>query len=186
MKSTKLRTRAPMLLAGAAAVFALALLAGCGSSSNDSSSSSSGTSSTAEQPTAPATGGGAKTATDGVVNVDDNADLGQILVDSKGRTLYYFLADQQNGPSTCSGACAAAWPPFTVDGGKPTAGPGATASMLGTTKRDDGTTEVTYNGWPLYYYAGDAAAGDTNGNNLDEFGAEWYALTPAGVKPAGS
>jgi predicted lipoprotein with Yx(FWY)xxD motif len=173
-----------MLSTAAIAVFGLALLAGCGSSSNDdSSASSSGTSSTAETSTPASGGGAASTATDGVVNTADASDLGTILVDSGGRTLYYFAADKPGGPSTCSGACAAAWPPFTFKGGKPTAGSGANASMLGTVKRDDGTTEVTYNGWPLYYYAGDSAAGDTNGNDLDQFGAEWYALTPAGVKP---
>ena len=78
-----------------------------------------------------------------------------MLVDAKGRTLYLFEADK--GPmSACGGACASVWPPLMTTG-KPTAGPGVTASKLGTTKRSDGATEVTYNGHPLYTYAGDSA-----------------------------
>ena len=106
--------------------------------------------------------------------------LGDILVDGKGRTLYLFEADK--GPaSVCDGACAAAWPPLTTSG-KPKAGTGVSAAKLGTTKRDDGTTEVTYNGHPLYYYAGDSAPGQTNGQGIDGFGAEWYVLSGAGNK----
>jgi predicted lipoprotein with Yx(FWY)xxD motif len=66
--------------------------------------------------------------------------------------------------------------------GKPTAGPGVTASKLGTTKRSDGATEVTYNGHPLYTYAGDSAPGQTSGQGLDDYGAEWYALSGRGDK----
>jgi predicted lipoprotein with Yx(FWY)xxD motif len=113
------------------------------------------------------------------VGVSDNSSLGKILVDSQGRTVYLFKKD--TGPmSTCSGACATEWPPVTSTT-KPTAGNGATGSMLGTTKRSDGSTQVTYNGHPLYRYVGDAAAGDTNGQNLDFFGGKWYVLSPAGT-----
>jgi len=104
--------------------------------------------------------------------------LGKILVDSRGRSLYLFEKD--TGPkSTCYGSCAVAWPPFTTSG-TPTAGTGAKASLIGTTTRTDGKDEVTYNGHPLYYYAGDSAAGDTNGQDLNQFGAAWYVLSPAG------
>ncbi len=106
--------------------------------------------------------------------------LGDILVDGKGRTLYLFEADK--GPtSVCDGACATAWPPLTTTG-TPKAGTGVSAAKLGTTKRDDGTTEVTYNGHPLYTYAGDSAPGQTNGQGIDGFGAEWYVLSGAGNK----
>ena len=113
----------------------------------------------------------------------DNAKLGRILVDSKGNTLYYFEKDKQgSGSSTCSGACAQVWPPYTTSGA-PKGQKGAAASKLGTIKRSDGSTEVTYNGWPLYLYAGDSKPGDTNGNDFKQFGAQWYALTPQGEKP---
>ena len=79
--------------------------------------------------------------------------------------------------SNCSGACQSAWPPLT-SGGKPTAGSGVNAAMIGTIAQG----QVTYNGHPLYTYAGDQKPGDTNGQNLDQFGAEWYVLSPAGDK----
>ena len=109
-----------------------------------------------------------------------STNLGKVLVDAQGRTLYLFEAD--TGPmSACDGACASAWPPLTTTG-KPTGGPGLMASKLGTTKRSDGSTEVTYNGHPLYTYVGDSAPGQTNGQGLDDYGAEWYALSAVGSK----
>src|SRR5262249_1417179 len=104
--------------------------------------------------------------------------LGKALVDSTGRTLYLFEKDSGTR-SSCSGACADAWPPLRVSGSSSTGG-GARASMIGTTKRNDGAAPVTYNGHPLYLYAGDQKPGDTNGQGLNAFGAEWYALSPAG------
>jgi predicted lipoprotein with Yx(FWY)xxD motif len=136
------------------------------------------------RPTAASTqsGGGSKT-----VNVTDNGDLGKILTDSQGRTIYLFEKD--TGPtSTCSGACATDWPPVTTKG-KPTAGGGLTASMVGTTTRSDGTKQVTYDGHPLYLYVGDQSAGDTNGQNVNAYGALWYVVSPAGspvTKSSGS
>jgi predicted lipoprotein with Yx(FWY)xxD motif len=106
--------------------------------------------------------------------------LGTILVDADGRTLYLF--EQDKGPaSTCYAACASAWPPVTTDA-KAVAGTGIDAAKLGTTKREDGVNEVTYGGHPLYTYAGDAKPGDTTGQDLDQFGAEWYVLKPSGEK----
>jgi predicted lipoprotein with Yx(FWY)xxD motif len=126
---------------------------------------------------------GASSGGSGVVSVSDNSKLGKIIVDSQGNTLYYFLKDKQNGGSSaCSGACAQVWPPYTASG-SPKGENGASASMLGTISRSDGSKQVTYNGWPLYTYVGDKKPGDTNGNDLEQFGAEWYALTPAGQKP---
>jgi predicted lipoprotein with Yx(FWY)xxD motif len=104
--------------------------------------------------------------------------LGKILVDGKGRTLYLFDADKGTS-SMCDGACASAWPPLTTSG-KPTAGAGVSAAKLGTTKRADGTTEVTYNGHPLYTYSGDQAPGQTTGQGSQDFGAEWDVLSAAG------
>jgi predicted lipoprotein with Yx(FWY)xxD motif len=104
--------------------------------------------------------------------------FGNILVDSRGRTLYDFVADKTT-TSTCYGACASLWPPLTASAAlKP--GPNVSASLLGTTKRTDGTTEVTYNGHPLYYYAGDTRPGQTTGQDVNQFGALWYVLTRTG------
>jgi predicted lipoprotein with Yx(FWY)xxD motif len=101
-----------------------------------------------------------------------------ILVDGSGRTLYLFQKDQPN-QSACSGGCAAAWP-VDQSSGTPKAGSGVTASLLGTIKRGDGTTQVTYNRHPLYYYSGDTGAGQQNGQGLNAFGALWYVVAPAG------
>jgi predicted lipoprotein with Yx(FWY)xxD motif len=104
--------------------------------------------------------------------------LGRILVDTKGRTLYDFPPDMR-GTSTCNGACAALWPPLTTIG-KPHAGTGVTASLLGTTKRSDGKVQVTYGGHPLYYYVADTKRGQTTGQGLNQFGAPWWVISPAG------
>jgi predicted lipoprotein with Yx(FWY)xxD motif len=109
--------------------------------------------------------------------------LGTILVDGSGRTLYLFEKDQPD-QSACAGACVAAWP-VDQTSGAPKAGSGVTASLLGTIKRSDGSTQVTYNKHPLYYYAGDSQAGQQNGQGIDAFGAVWYVLTPAGKAVGG-
>ena len=105
--------------------------------------------------------------------------LGRILVDSKGITLYDFVKDKGT-MSACYGACAALWPPL-VTKGKPIAGPGVRASLLGTTKRKDGKLQVTYKGHPLYTYVTDKKPGQTTGEGSKLFGAGWYALTPTGI-----
>jgi len=76
-----------------------------------------------------------------------------------------------------------AWPPLLTEG-NPQAQGAAQRSMLGTTKRNDGTLQVTYNGWPLYTFVGDKAPGEANGNDFSQFGAQWYALMPNGEEPA--
>jgi predicted lipoprotein with Yx(FWY)xxD motif len=104
--------------------------------------------------------------------------LGRILVDSKGITLYDFVKDKGT-TSACYGACAALWPPL-ITKGKPVAGPGVRASLLGTTKRKDGKLEVTYAGRPLYYFVTDKKPGQTTGQGVDQFGGPWWVLSPAG------
>ncbi len=126
---------------------------------------------TAPAATAGSTGSGA------AVDVGQNAALGSFLVDSKGMTLYIYTKDTPS-TSNCYGGCASYWPPLLTTGA-PTAGTGITGSMLGTTKRTDGTTQVTYNGWPLYYYVGDKAAGDTTGENVQ---GVWFVITPEGMQ----
>jgi predicted lipoprotein with Yx(FWY)xxD motif len=128
---------------------------------------------------APAATPSAATGTAATVDLH-GSNLGQILVDAQGRTLYLFEADK-NGKSNCDGPCAAAWPPY-LSTGTPHAAMGATANLVGTTARADGTTQVNYAGHPLYYYAGDKAPGDTTGQDIDQFGAKWYVLAKDGNK----
>ena len=104
--------------------------------------------------------------------------VGRILVDSKSISLYDFPPDKGT-TSVCYGACAALWPPVLTHG-KPVAGPGVRASLLGTTKRKDGKLEVTYNGHPLYYWVGDHKPGQTTGQGLNQFGGPWWVLSPSG------
>jgi predicted lipoprotein with Yx(FWY)xxD motif len=112
-----------------------------------------------------------------------DSPIGSLLVDGTGRTLYVFDADEAE-TSNCYDACAAAWPPL-LTASTPSAGADVTAPDLGTTARHDGTEQVTYHGRPLYTFAGDHEPGDTNGHDLDEFGATWHAVgadgTPIGT-----
>lgn len=109
--------------------------------------------------------------------------LGTVVVNANGRTLYHYTPDSK-GHAKCTGACAATWPPLVVKAGtKAVAGAGIKAAKLGTLKRPDGTLQVTYGGFPLYTYSGDAKAGQANGEGLE---GKWFALSPAAklVKPA--
>jgi predicted lipoprotein with Yx(FWY)xxD motif len=161
------RNRPIGLLAAAVALPLVVLAAaGCGSNNNGSSATAN-----------------AATTSSATVSVA-NTGLGKVLVDSKGRTLYLFAKDSGK-KSTCSGACATAWPPLRASG-KPTAGSGAKASLLGTTPRSDGKPQVTYNGHPLYGFQGDSKAGDTNGQGSTGFGAPWYVLSPTGAQITGA
>jgi predicted lipoprotein with Yx(FWY)xxD motif len=159
------------LVALAALVAVGALAAGCGSGSGSGGGGIYGGG-------GPASTGGGPT---GVATVTASSTrLGMVLVDGSGRTLYLFEKDQPD-QSACSGACAAAWP---VDNstGTPKAGSGIKASLLGTIRRGDNTTQVTYNHHPLYYYSGDSGAGQQNGQGLNAFGAAWFVVAPAGGK----
>ena len=139
--------------------------------------------------TAPADTPSAETPTVGVpvtgeatVNVSESTDFGPILVDGEGMSLYLFMADtQDSGTSTCGDddGCAAEWPPL-ISQGSPVAGEGVDATLLSTITRDDGSIQVTYNGWPLYLFAGDTTAGDTVGQGIDEFGGLWFLVSPTG------
>ncbi|MBV8216951.1 MAG: hypothetical protein JO325_00690 [Solirubrobacterales bacterium] len=167
-----------------AAVAALAtaglIVAGCGSSSSSSSSSAPATASAATSaPSASSTTSAAAPAAAGVTVKTAKGSSGTYLVGPDGRALYLWVADT-GGKSSCSGACAGAWPPL-VTKGAPTAGPGVAASDLGTTKRSDGTEEVTYKGHPLYYFVADKSAGSTSGQGSDSFGAKWWLVAPSGT-----
>lgn len=106
--------------------------------------------------------------------------VGGVLVDEEGKTLYLFEKDPR-GESECYGACLSVWPPVLTDG-EPEAEGGAQQSKLSTIRRDDGSAQVAYNGHPLYYYQADTEEGDAYGEGLDQFGAEWYALSAVGQK----
>jgi len=164
----------------ALALIAMLAIAGCGSSSDSSSSSSGGAYGSAEESkTKP-------TSTEGsaaVVTAASAPKLGRIVVDSKGFTLYDFHKDKGT-TSACYGSCAQIWPPLVTEG-DPQAGEGAMASKLGTTKRKDGTLQVTYAGHPLYTYTADTKPGDAKGNDFSSFGGEWYALQPSGEEADG-
>lgn len=111
--------------------------------------------------------------------------VGEVLVDSEGMTLYYFEKDQKgSGTSACSGPCAEGWPPLLTEG-EPKAMSGVNSSMLGTIERSDGTTQVTYAGWPLYTFVEDRKPGEDNGTDVKAFGAAWYPLHSNGQR-AGS
>jgi predicted lipoprotein with Yx(FWY)xxD motif len=155
-------------------VIALLAIAGCGGSSSSSSSTSPASASASGTPASASSGGSA------TVDVANNPKLGKILVDSKGMTLYTFAKDTGT-TSMCTGKCAQFWPPVTSS--KPTGGSGVSSSMLGTTKG----SQVTYAGHPVYTFTLDKAAGQVNGNGLNEFGGVWNAVQPSGAKaPAGT
>jgi predicted lipoprotein with Yx(FWY)xxD motif len=106
------------------------------------------------------------------------SNLGRIIVDSHGRTLYLFARDKR-GKSTCYGTCASYWPPL-ITRGKPRASSGARSELVGTTPRKDGKLQVTYHGHPLYRFFGDGGAGQITGEGLNDFGGRWYAVSAAG------
>lgn len=151
-------------------------IAGCGSSSGSSGGGmyGGGSASTA----AKEAGGPAAAGTVAVVAVGSSPELGQVLVDSKGFTLYDFHKDKGT-TSACYGGCAKVWPPLLSEGAPKPSG-GVMASKLGTTKRTDGSEQVTYAGHPLYAYVADKKPGDATGNDFSSFGAQWYALKANG------
>ena len=151
-------------LAGATALVVGALAAaGCGSSGG----------SNANSPAPPKNAKGQS----GSVGVA-NENVGKILVDSQGRTLYLFERDSAM-KITCTGACAVEWPPLRATG-KPTVGGGANASVVATSARSDGKPQVTYNGHPLYLFSADQKVGDTKGQGVNAFGGLWYVLSSSG------
>jgi predicted lipoprotein with Yx(FWY)xxD motif len=107
--------------------------------------------------------------------------LGQVLVDASGRTLYLFAADTGTASTCNSSACVQYWPPVLTTGA-PQAGSGVNQALLGTTARQDGSTEVTYAGHPLYYFLSDKKPGDVTGQGVNGFGGPWYVVSPSGMQ----
>ncbi|HTZ07468.1 MAG TPA: hypothetical protein VMB72_00255 [Acidimicrobiales bacterium] len=173
------------------------LVAACGTSSPTASgTSTTGASTTAAPTTTAAAAGGTSTSAPGgstpfyEVKTGQVKGLGTVLVDGQGMTLYMFEPDKQSGQSTCYGTCAQGWPPLILPVGvsAPVAGPGVQASLLGTTHRTDGQTELTYDKWPLYTWVNDSQPGQATGQGLNNLGGLWYVLSPSGqvvkTKPA--
>jgi predicted lipoprotein with Yx(FWY)xxD motif len=118
------------------------------------------------------------------IKVRSNPAFGEFLVDGAGHPLYLFKADRQGqgetpSEATCYGECAKAWPPLLTKG-EPKASDGAKAELISVTNRRDGSQQVTYNGWPLYLYVKDVGPEDVTGQDVEDFGAEWYLVSPSG------
>lgn len=144
-----------------------------GNEESTSAGSESGSGGGAYSYSAPANGE-AEASGNAYVALGSAPKLGMVLVDSKGFVLYDFHKDKGT-TSACYGECAAVWPPLLSEG-EPQPSNGASAAMLGTTERKDGTTQVTYDGHPLYTYVADKKPGEANGNDFSSFGAQWYTL----------
>lgn len=149
--------------------------AGCGGSTSSGAAPASGTNASTGASGHYGYGGSSSSSSSAVTVKPTSSPLGTILVDQDGKTLYLFEADSMN-KSNCSGGCLALWPAVMANG-KATPGSGVSAGMIGTAT---GSSQVTYAGHPLYWFSGDTAAGDTNGEGLTDFGGAWYAVSPAG------
>jgi len=157
-----------------AAAVSLLAFAGCGGDDDDDTENAATT--TAETQAATATEAPAAPAGAGTAIKAGDSQYGQVLFDGDNQAVYYF-DKEKSSTSECYDACAEAWPPVLTKG-EPEAGSGVQAGKLGTTQRDDGTTQVTYNGRPLYYY--DEPPGEVSCHNVDEFGGLWLAVQPNG------
>ena len=163
MRVWRSTSRLPLALA-AVGLFAVA----CGGSSSGSNARVASN----NPPSSAGANAGAK-----VAITTHKGPAGTYLTDAQGKSLYMFALDA-GGQSMCSGACATSWPPLT--GASAQTSGAANAAQTATVHRGDGTTQITYAGHPLYYYAGDASPGDTNGQGLDMDGGKWWLLDPAG------
>jgi predicted lipoprotein with Yx(FWY)xxD motif len=163
-------------------VATLVLVAGCAQAGTGASSAPTAAPTTAASsaPTA-AVSPGASGGVAYVVTVANDAKLGAYLTGEDGKSLY-LLGTDSSGKSTCANDCAANWPPFTLDAGETVSAGSGVTGTIATFTRDDGSTQVTINGLPLYYFAGDTAAGQTNGQGI---GGKWYVASPAGT-PVGA
>jgi predicted lipoprotein with Yx(FWY)xxD motif len=167
------------IAAVAVAILAIAVSA-CGSSKKSTSTSSASGGAASSGATTPPSSSGAAAKPTGVKVALSKVSFGQVLVGPNAHTVYLFMKDKGT-TSECNGKCATVWSPLMTSG-QPQAGSGLKASLLGTSKRKDGNTQVTYGGHPLYYYDDDKRPGMTKGEGSKEFGAEWYAVGANGKK----
>lgn len=165
-----MRTHTPVIRRLAAIAVVAVVVTACGGDVAEAPDPSDAAESADGRDPDPADAGGAATVTVAATS------LGEVLVDADGMTLYVFEPDER-GPSTCVDACAANWPPLIVDDA-PEAGEGVDPSMLGTVERDDGTMQVTYDGWPLYGWIADDAPGDVTGQGVEDV---WWVIAADGA-----
>lgn len=181
---TRIATRRGLPLLAFPAAGAAMLAAACGSAGTTGSLYGGSGSSTGSAGAGTSSGGNpyrpaAQPAAAALAVKVTMSGLGSILTDGQGRTLYLFSRDS-DGAASCSGGCTSVWPPVTSSTAVQ-AGSGASASLLGTTS-GGGQMQITYNGHPLYYYVGDIKPGDSNGEQLNQFGGLWYAVSPSGMQ----
>jgi predicted lipoprotein with Yx(FWY)xxD motif len=175
--TSSMLTRLPMPVKIGVPVAAALLAAAC-SSASSSTAAAAPAAPASSAPAAASSSAPASASTTATVIKTATGSTGALLTSSTGRAIYVWSKDAMN-KSECTGACATNWPPVTTTGSV-TAGSGVTASDLGTITRSGGVKQVTYDGHPLYYYAGDSAAGQTNGQGIDAFGAKWWLVSPTG------
>lgn len=171
-------------LLGVGLIFGAAVtVAACGASATTSSSGSSPSAAAGSASTGSVSNAGASTSSAVTVSAESVPGLGTALVNQNGQTLY-MLTTEKGGKITCTGSngCTHAWPEINLPSGTTAAkaGSGVQASLLGTVKDADGKMEVTYNGWPLYTFIGDSAAGTAKGQGIANFGGTWYVLSTSG------
>ena len=160
--------RNAMLLALAVAV------AACGTDQEETiDGTEAATETTAESPTP-----GLNEATAVAIQTAQRPDGSEYLTDGDGRALY--LLEGKDQPTACVDACATEWPPFTAETGATPSVTGAQQDLVGTVQRPDGTSQITYGGHPLYYYAEDTAPGDVKGQDYTDQWGEWYLVAPTG------
>jgi len=168
-----MKRKVKMLIAAAAPLAITLIAVACGSSAGQASSSTPYGSAAPASATVSVAGKATRLGA-------ARSSLGRIVVDGTGRTLYLFEKDK-NHRSACYGACARYWPPL-LSHGKPVARAGVKQSLVGTTRRRNGSKQATYAGHPLYRYVGDTRPGQTNGAGLQDFGGGWDPISPAGRK----
>lgn len=169
-----LRPAAYRLLGGSLLLGAAITVAACGSSASTGTGSG---------PTSGSTGSAGTSSSAATVSATNVPGVGTVLVNGQGQTLY-LLTSEKGGKVTCtaSNGCTKFWPEVTLPNGAtaPKAGSGVQASLLGTVKDGSGNLEVTYNGWPVYTYAGDSGTGVAHGQGITSFGGTWYVLNASG------
>jgi predicted lipoprotein with Yx(FWY)xxD motif len=174
LRRTPRRRRGALIASPALFAAAVVALAACSSSASNPGNSSGGGLYGNAAPSK-----GSAPASSGTALALRSTSLGTILTDARGFTLYAFEADK-GATSSCSGACAMAWPPVAASGTASQVGTGITSSLVGQITRTDGTRQLTYAGHPVYGFVGDTAAGSTNGQGKTAFGARWDVLTATG------
>ena len=171
--SNSLLARMPLPVKLGVPLASALLVAACGGAAATALSSTPSSST-------PSTGTSGSASTTSTVITTHAGSAGSFLTNGSGRAVYLWTKDTKN-MSACSGACAGAWPPVTATG-TVTASGGAQASDLGTITRSDGIKQVTYDGHPLYFFAGDTGPGTDSGQGSDGFGAKWWLVAPSGTQ----